>query len=116
MPLRVLLDDAWGTHVANFATSRAMYSLFPESIQCGAIVELDSDFEYREGLLQQYVDAGFYILLADSVDLSAQFVCDRFVGDEFTDCVLYEGLSDFGWEDFSWCRFRVGTRRFLEAL
>lgn len=113
--MKRLVQDAWGSHVANFATSRAIYSLFPESVSSKAIVEFYSDYEYREALLQQYLDAGFHILTAESVDSRVEFVSDRFIGDQFTDCVLYTGLSDFGSEEFSWYRFRVGARRFLNV-
>lgn len=76
-------------------------------------MEFYSEFEYREGLLQQYVDAGFQVVRSESVDSRGEFVSDRCIGDQFTDCVLYTGLSDFGSEEFSWYRFRVGARRFL---
>lgn len=107
-PLAYIMQSCWSTHLMNFATSEAMYSLFPVSAlqerQMG-IVSL-REFEAREAC-DKYVDRGFTGLSLDRLPPLGEFRNDRVVGDEWTRRVAFDNDSAQADELVIQWRFRV---------
>lgn len=106
-PVLCLLSDAWASHVANFATSRAIYSLFPKSVVRKVMYLFQAESELG-WLFSEYVGAGFGRSEDVGLDKSVEMCSNRYVGDKFTSRVCFSdvGFRSFD-EDLSCYRFSV---------